>query len=410
MTYVLALDISMGKSYAVIYNEETCLWENTIEHTKTGFNDLLVQITRLPVIPDIVFESTGIYSRPLERFCQDNQLPYVLLNPLQAKKQLEEATLRSWKTDRQDAHQLAQSHWRNKRKPKELQSDTYQVLRDLSRFYQEVEEDIKRNRMYLHNCLQLTFPELEHFFSNRLTSYALSIISLFPHPDLVLETTPTKIKNRLMKTTLKKISDNRARKKAEDLMVYAKDSYPATRVDSVHCQRAIYYAEKLQDLLQKKENLRIQLIEQARLLEEFILYVSIPGIGELTSALLIGELGDIRRFTTPNQLNAFVGIDIRRYQSGKYIGKDHINKRGNPKGRKILYFTVKNMIRQQRAAPNHIVDYYYKLKRQPIPKKDKVATVACMNKLLKCMHSMVRNHTSYDYAYTVSRTTNMPIV
>ncbi len=33
------------------------------------------------------------------------------------------------------------------------------------------------------------------------------------------------------------------------------------------------------------------------------------------------------------------------------------------------------MIRQQKAAPNHIVDYYYKLKKQPIPKKDKVATV-----------------------------------
>ena len=140
----------------------------------------------------------------------------------------------------------------------------------------------------------------------------------------------------------------------------------------------------------------------ARELPEHELYSSIPGIGELTSALLIGELGDVRRFETSNQLNAFVGIDIRRYQSGNYLGKDHINKRGNPKGRKILFFSVRNMIRQQKAAPNHIVDYYYKLKKQPIPKKDKVAVVAYMNKLLKCMHSMVRNHTKYDYAYTAS--------
>lgn len=114
------------------------------------------------------------------------------------------------KTDKQDSHKIVQSNWRNKRDPKEPQSDTYQVLRDLLRFYQEGEEDIKRNRRYLHNCLQLTFPELEHFFSNRLTSYALSLISLFPHPDLVLESTPTKIKNRLIKTTLKKISDKGA--------------------------------------------------------------------------------------------------------------------------------------------------------------------------------------------------------
>ena len=85
----------------------------------------------------------------------------------------------------------------------------------------------------------------------------------------------------------------------------------------------------------------------ARELPEHDLYITIPGIGELTSALLIGELGDIRRFETSNQLNAFVGIDIRRYQSGNYFGKDHINKRGNPKGRKILFFTDTGEVRHK---------------------------------------------------------------
>lgn len=410
MTYVLALDVSMGKSYAVLYQAEVCIWEGVILHTKSGFDELLSEICSLPHLPDIVFESTGIYSRPVETFCQKNQFTYTLLNPLQAKKQLEEGTLRSWKTDKQDAHRLAQTHWKNQRKLKVPPRGPYQILRDLARFYQEVEEEIKRNRMALHNCLQLTFPELERFFSSRLTPYALTLISQFPHPDLVLQSSPTKIKNQLMKTTRKRISDNRARKKADELFLYAQEAYPAVEADSVHCQKAVYYAEKLQDLLQQKEALRLQLIESASQLDEFDLYTGIPGIGELTAALLIGELGDIRRFDTANQLNAFIGIDIRRYQSGNYSGRDHINKRGNPKGRKILYFAVRNMIRQQRAAPNHIVDYYYKLKKQPLPKKDKVATVACMNKLLKCMHSMVRNHTSYDYAYTVSRTTNLPVV
>lgn len=284
-----------------------------------------------------------------------------------------------------------------------VQEDLYQDLRDLSRFYQEVEEEIKRTRMHLHNCLQLVFPELEQFFSNQINLYAPTVISLFPHPDLVLRSTPTKIKNLLIKSTRKNISENRARKKAEELTALALETYPAVAENSVHCQKTSYYAERLQDLLLQKEALKRQMIAMARKLPEHDLYITIPGIGELSSALLIGELGDIRRFETSNQLNAFVGIDIRRYQSGNYIGKDHINKRGNPKGRKILFFCVRNMVRQQKAAPNHIVDYYYKLKKQPIPKKDKVAVVACMNKLLKCMHSMGRNHTKYDYAYTASK-------
>ncbi|WP_407657512.1 IS110 family RNA-guided transposase [Jeotgalibaca ciconiae] len=408
--FVVALDVSMKKSYAVIYEGNTCLWEGIIAHTKTGFTVLLNEIQSLPQNPDVVFEATGVYSRPVEAFCQKNDLSYTLLNPLQAKKQLEEDTLRSWKTDKQDAHKMAQTHAGKRRTPKVVQEDVYQDLRDLSRFYQEVEEEVKRTRMHLHNCLQLVFPELEQFFSTKINLYALTIISLFPHPDLVLRSTPTKIKNLLLKSTRKKISENRARKKAEDLIALAQDAYPAVTQNSVHCQKTSYYAEKLQDLLLQKEALQSQLIETARELPEHNLYITIPGIGELSSALLIGELGDVRRFETPNQLNAFVGIDIRRYQSGKYTGKDHINKRGNPKGRKILFFCVRNMIRQQKAAPNHVVDYYYKLKKQPIPKKDKVAVVACMNKLLKCMHSMVRNHTKYDYAYMASKSPTLQLI
>lgn len=408
--FVVALDVSMKKSYAVIYESSTCLWEGTIEHTKTDFGILLDKIQNLPRTPEVVFEATGVYSRPIEAFCQKNKLLYTLLNPLQAKKQLEEDTLRSWKTDKQDAHKLAQTHEFKKRTPKVAQEEIYQNMRDLSRFYQEVEEEIKRTRMHLHNCLQLVFPELEQFFSSRINLYALTLISLFPHPEIVLQSTTTKIKNLLIKSTRKNISENRARKKAEQLIFLAQDSYPAVDENSIHCQKTIYYAEKLQDLLLQKEELQNQMTRIAKELPEHELYLTIPGIGELTSALLIGELGDVRRFKTSNQLNAFIGIDIRRYQSGNYVGLDHINKRGNPKGRKILFFSVRNMIRQQKSAPNHIVDYYYKLKKQPVSKKDKVATVACMNKLLKCMHSMVRNHTRYDYAYTVSRTTNLTVV
>lgn len=408
--FVVALDVSKGNSYAVIYEGNVCHWEGAVEHSQTGFGGLMDKIRLLPQLPEIVFEATGIYSRPVETFCQNNALSYVLLNPLQAKKQLEEDSLRSWKTDKQDAHKLAQTHALKKRTPKVEQEGIYQAMRDLTRFYHEVEDDIKRTRMHLHNCLQLVFPELEHFFSSRVNLYALTLTSLFPHPEMVLRSTPTKIKNQLMKATRKNISENRARKKAEELVLLAQNSYPAVDENSIHCQKTIYYAEKIQDLLQQKKAIQDQLVQTATELEEFELYATIPGIGELTSALLIGELGDIRRFATSNKLNAFVGIDIRRYQSGSFMGKDRINKRGNPKGRKILYIAVRNMIRQQKAAPNHIVDFYYKLKKQPVPKKDKVAVVACMNKLLKCMHSMMRNHTKYDYAHTASKDQSLTLI
>lgn len=75
------------------------------------------------------------------------------------------------------------------------------------------------------------------------------------------------------------------------------------------------------------------------------------------------------------------------------------NKRGNAHARSILFFTIGNMIRQQAAAPNHIVDYYYRLKKGPHPKRDKVAKVACMNKTIKCLLVMIKANQRYDYSY-----------
>ncbi|WP_442636727.1 IS110 family transposase [Rossellomorea marisflavi] len=403
MEFVVALDISMGKSYKVIYQDQTCLSEGEVLHNREGFQTLLEEIQALPMPPVLVFESTGVYSKVIESFCHQHQLRYCLLNPLESKKQLEQGTLRSWKTDQYDAHKLAQVHQHNHRPERSRQLEIFHVLRDLSRFYQEIEEKIKRTRMHLHNALQLSFPELEQFFSSRVTPYALTLIDLFPHPEMVLKTSQTKIKNLLMKTTTKKISEARAKQKASQIMDFARESYPAVSATSVQAQKVQYYARQLLQLLEEKKQIADQLINQAKTLPTFNILKSFPGIGEISAALFMGELGDLSRFSNHKKVNAFIGIDIRRYQSGKYTGQDHINKRGNSKGRKILYLIVRNMIRQQKAAPNHIVDYYYKLKKQPIPKKDKVATVACMNKLLKCIYSMIGNNTMYDYSHAASK-------
>ncbi|MEB8133613.1 IS110 family transposase, partial [Mammaliicoccus sciuri] len=85
-------------------------------------------------------------------------------------------------------------------------------------------------------------------------------------------------------------------------------------------------------------------------------------IGKLTVAMIIGELGDLTKFKTNKQLNAYVGIDIKRYQSGKTQCRDTINRRGNKKARRLLFLVVMNIIRGQRNYNNHIVDYYYKLR------------------------------------------------
>jgi transposase len=65
---------------------------------------------------------------------------------------------------------------------------------------------------------------------------------------------------------------------------------------------------------------------------------SIPGIGVTTAAALVAFIGDIDRFSSPEKLVAYIGIDPRVHESGTSIkGKGYITKRGNAYLRHILF-------------------------------------------------------------------------
>lgn len=65
---------------------------------------------------------------------------------------------------------------------------------------------------------------------------------------------------------------------------------------------------------------------------------SIPGIGKLSAAALVAYIGDINRFSSPEKLTAYLGLDCRVHQSGSSInGKGYLTKRGNSYLRTMLF-------------------------------------------------------------------------
>lgn len=400
MADIFALDVSMGKSYCVWYRGKHCLKEFSLVHSKAGFNALRDMIKKAQK-PIIYFEATGIYSRVIEHFCETNGLRFCRLNPLELH--LKSESLRRVKTDQKDAHRIALTVQENTFRLTVPWKKDYLQLHELSRFYNQLNADWNYRLNHLHTALEQVFPELKQLFVNKTSKLALNIVELFPHPALVRPYSRVKLKNILMASTDKRISKMKAYKYADRLINLAQQSYPAVSSDAIQVDEVRYYTRQLIALARKKEEVIKRMESIAQLLPEYGLYYSFPGIGKQTAAQLMGELGDISRFDNSNQLNAYVGIDIRRHHSGTYAGQDHINKRGNPIARKLLYFTIGNMIRQQHVNPNHIVEYYYRLKeKRPYPKLNKVAMVACMNKTLKCLLSMIKHHEKYHYRYTDS--------
>lgn len=62
MSNIIALDVSKGHGFVVLYQENKCQLEFEITHNKPGFEKLLV-IIESDEKPTIYFEATGVYSR-----------------------------------------------------------------------------------------------------------------------------------------------------------------------------------------------------------------------------------------------------------------------------------------------------------------------------------------------------------
>lgn len=400
MRTVFGIDVSKASSeVAIVINGEK-IHGYTMPNDAIGFTRLLDDLKTVQK-PEIIFEATGVYSRRLQAFLEENGYTYTRLNPLEAKKQLD--SLRVRKTDKIDAETLAISQFVLNRKPTYIQEEVYQELRDLSRFYQNLTEDIVRTKNRLHKVLQVTFPEMENILSTPTREQYWNLVMTFPYKDFVLELSKDELLEGIRQSTSKRISDKRVAYLAQKLAALANQSYCAVKKNSPILEEVRYYAKELLRLSEQRQAVLEQMVELAQPLPEYEILLSIPGIAETTATSMIGELGDIRRFQSANQINAFIGIDLRHYESGNFLAKEHITKRGNPYARKILFKCIHNIAAASHTNPCHIEDFYEKRKRQSQTTSTKPHTIASIHRLIRTMYYLITHNKLYDYTSTQNR-------
>jgi transposase len=113
------------------------------------------------------------------------------------------------------------------------------------------------------------------------------------------------------------------------------------------------------------------------------LIMTIDGVGPLTAACLIAELGDPARFDSPGAIASYVGVIPRIQQSGKKrFTKGPAIPLGNARLRKSLWMVVLQLIRRNAW----LRQYYQRLRAAGKP--GKVAVIAAMRKLLVAVWSV----------------------
>lgn len=400
MRAVFGIDVSKTSSEVAILVNGEKVHGYTILNDAIGFNRLLGDLKTVHN-PEIIFEATGVYSRRLQAFLEEYGYAYTRLNPLEVKKQLD--SLRVRKTDKIDAEKLAKSQLVHNRKPTYVQEEVYQHLRDLSRFYQNMTEDLVRTKNRLHKVLQVTFPELENLLSTPTGEQYWNLVMAFPCNEFVLSLSQSNLCEIIRQSTSKRISEKRVAYLADKLVELANKSYCAVKKTSPMLEEVRYYAQELLRLSERRQVVLSDMVALAQPLPEYDILRSIPGIAETTATSIIGELGNIRRFQSTNQINAFIGIDLKHYESGNFLAKEHITKRGNPYARKILFKCIHNIASASHTNPCHIADFYEKRKRQSTIASTKPHTIASIHRLIRTMYYLITHNKLYDYSLTQNR-------
>lgn len=124
---------------------------------------------------------------------------------------------------------------------------------------------------------------------------------------------------------------------------------------------------------------------------------SIPGIGTLSAASLVAYVGDINRFSSPEKLVAYLGLDCRIRESGTSIhGKGHLTKRGNKQLRAVLFNAA---FIAQRYNPDLKAFFEKKLAEG---KHHFVALCAVERKLVHLVYAVWKRGTPYEKRCSVT--------
>ena len=118
---------------------------------------------------------------------------------------------------------------------------------------------------------------------------------------------------------------------------------------------------------------------------------TIPGIGSLNGAMIIGEIGDITRFQKPCQLLAYAGLDPSVYQSGNFnAARTRMSKRGS----KLLRYALINAAWQTTLVNDTFKNYYDLKVSQGRRHYNALGHVA--HKLVRVIHKMMTDNVEFN--------------
>lgn len=390
-TAYLGIDVSKGYADFVLIDQSLDVLSDPLQFDDTlqghqrceQWLSACIQTHKLTQIKAAVESTGGLENNWLagfKKFLPGFDLKIIRLNPATVKF-ASKASLSTAITDAESALHIAQYLVRFE------QSLNYQVRESRYAPFKKVLTQLKQltkmctaSKNQLRQLIYEVFPESQALFGQQLPNWVMELLKKYPSPTRLARAKPAVVA-RMKGITLQK---------AEQIIELAKTSVGS----ATGAASELVLRQQLRQITYLKE----QINELKAYLNtnvngpEIELLTSITGIGTYSAAVIMIQIGDITRFSSPKKLAAFFGLVPQLRESGDKKGKSTLSKKGSSLVRATLYMCARSAV----VHDAHLRAIYTRRLANAEAYNQVMGVI--MHKLIRIIWGVLTSQTAYDPA------------
>lgn len=391
-TLVVGVDVGKRKHYARFINSRGYELGKvfSFSNDRDGMEKVINTVEKIKIKNNlsktiIGMEPSGQYWKAMAYYLSSRGHKLALVNPYHVKQTKEIDDNSQTKTDTKDCLLIAKLVRDGDFFDPNLAYGTYAELQKLTRLRLKIKKAYIREKTKLRTLMDEYFPEYEGIFYDLVGASSIYIIKNYFLPELIAKENIVKLASQIKSISRGKIKADRVLK----LIEASKNSIGVTSgIDAAILEKSYIVAE----ILHLKDKLKVISKKLKYYLDkiDYSAYLlSIRGVGVVTAAGFLGEVGDISKYKNSQEIIKLAGLNLVEISSGIKKGKKKISKRGNNVLRLILYQCAIVAI-----AKNRQIKRYFNYQTETKNKMKMVVAVQC--KLARIMFALCKYRKYYD--------------
>jgi transposase len=254
---------------------------------------------------------------------------------------------------------------------------------------EQVSESLTRVKGRISNWFDRFFPEYASVFKNWRGKTSLMTMRMFPLPmDIV-----AKGARGVLADWRKEVKRGVGIKRAEKLFATAEASIGLTEGVTAARMELRALLQQFDLFSEQLETIMAQIVQILESIPGAIHMLSVPGVGAITVAGFLAEVGDINNYDHGQQIIRLAGLHLKENSSGKRKGKTGITKRGRSRLRALLFRGVMPMVAKNEAF-KAMHKHYTTRSQNPLKKKQSL--IALCGKLIRILHTLGTKKIEYN--------------